>query len=82
MRTTLTIEEDVAVRIESLQKERGWTLKRVINQVLRAGLDEMEDDPLEPAIAWCIEPVTLGARVGSVDDVGESLSIGEGEAWR
>ncbi len=82
MRTTLTIEEDVAVRIERMRQERKWPLKRVINEVLRAGLDEMEADPLEPAIAWCIEPVTLGARVGSVDDVGESLSIGEGEGWR
>lgn len=82
MRTTLTIEDDVAVRIERLRVERRWPLKQVINAALRAGLDELESDPLEPAIAYCIEPVSLGARVGSVDDIGESLSIGEGEAWR
>ena len=82
MRTTLTLEDDVAVRIERLRVERRQTLKQVINAALRAGLDELESDTLEPAITYCIEPVSLGARVGSVDDVGESLSIGEGEAWR
>lgn len=82
MRTTLTLDDDVAVRVERLRRERDWPLKRVINAALRAGLEELESDPLEASFVLCIEPVTLGARVRSVDYVGETLSIAEGEGWR
>jgi hypothetical protein len=38
MRTTLTLDPDVAQRIEQEVRRRGKTLKTVVNDALRAGL--------------------------------------------
>ena len=38
MRTTLTIEPDVAQRIRRRMAQRGLSLKRVVNDALRAAL--------------------------------------------
>jgi hypothetical protein len=35
MRTTLTIEDDIAIRIERIREERGDSLKAVVNEALR-----------------------------------------------
>lgn len=43
MRTTLTIDEDVAVRLERLRKKREASLKEVVNEVMRRGLDRVEE---------------------------------------
>jgi hypothetical protein len=39
MRTTITLDEDVAVRLERLQREQGRSFKDIVNTTLRAGLD-------------------------------------------
>jgi len=41
MRTTLTIDEDNAARLERMRKERDLSLKEVVNEALRLGLNEM-----------------------------------------
>jgi plasmid stability protein len=38
MRTTLTLDPDVASRVRSLAAERGISFKQAINELLRAGL--------------------------------------------
>lgn len=38
VRTTLTLDPDVAARLAELQRERGWTFKEAVNQTLRRGL--------------------------------------------
>ena len=38
MRTTLTLDPDVAQRIEQEVRRKGKTLKTVVNEALRAGL--------------------------------------------
>ena len=38
MRTTLTIDEDLAIQIEERRKSDGHSLKEVINALLREGL--------------------------------------------
>ncbi len=40
MRTTLTLEDDVAARLVELQKKTGRTFKDVTNDMLRAGLEQ------------------------------------------
>lgn len=45
MRTTLTLEPDVAAQVERLRKERDMALKDVINEALRRGLTEMSAKP-------------------------------------
>ena len=45
MRTTLTIEPDLAQEIERRRKASGRTLKRVINDLLRAGVEQTKHRP-------------------------------------
>jgi len=45
MRTTLTIDEDNAVRLERLRRQRDAGMKDVINEVIRRGLDAVEVPP-------------------------------------
>jgi antitoxin component of RelBE/YafQ-DinJ toxin-antitoxin module len=44
MRTTLTIDEDVAIRLNELQKNKGITFKDAVNLLLRKGL-AIEEKP-------------------------------------
>lgn len=39
MRTTITLEPDVAARLQRLVRERSMTFKEAVNSTLRAGLD-------------------------------------------
>ncbi len=41
-RNTLTIDDDNAVRLERLRKERDLSFKQVVNDVIRHGLNEAE----------------------------------------
>ena len=51
MRTTLTLESDVAQRIRQKMRQEGLTLKRVINDALRIGLAEKDTGPTgKPAV--------------------------------
>ena len=45
MRTTLTIDDDNAVRLERLRKQRDVGLKDIVNEVIRQGLDAAEAPP-------------------------------------
>ena len=82
MRTTLTIEEDVAVRLDKALATRETSLKALINDALRRGLDDMER-PAEPRVAYVLSTVALGeCLVPSIDSVAEALTHGEGEAFR
>ncbi len=82
MRTTLTIEDDVAVRLDRALKTRETSLKALINDVLRRGLDDLER-PAEPSPPYVMSTVNLGeCLVPSLDSVAEALAHGEGEAFR
>jgi hypothetical protein len=45
MRTTLTIDEDVAVELQRLRRTRNANLKDLVNKALRLGLRQMNDRP-------------------------------------
>ena len=45
MRTTLTIDDDIAARIEERRRTGGQSLKQVVNQLLREGLRSSEQPP-------------------------------------
>jgi hypothetical protein len=82
MRTTLTLEDDVAALVEKLRRARGAPLKDVINEALRRGLAQMTAREPRPA-QYRLEPVDLGAcLLPSLDDVAQVLSVGEGEWHR
>jgi hypothetical protein len=82
MRTTLTIDEDVAVLLDRLQKERGATFKSLVNEALRRGLREIASPP-QPVSPFRTRSVDLGrCLIGSLDDISEVLAIAEGEDYR
>jgi hypothetical protein len=62
MRTTLTLDPDVARRLELEMKRSGEGMKAVVNRALRVGLG-MTDKPLEP-VPFRVEPHAFGVRPG------------------
>lgn len=82
MRTTLTLDADVARRIERLRKARGLSLRDVVNQALREGLPQLEA-PLRPRKEHVTKAVSLGGcLIGNIDDVAEVLAVAEGDGLR
>ncbi|MGE3843473.1 MAG: CopG family transcriptional regulator [Vicinamibacterales bacterium] len=82
MRTTLTLDDDVAATLRRLAKRRGESFKETVNMALRCGLDVLATrrTPTEPyrVTAWNLG----GSLAGSLDNVEEVLSRVEGEAHR
>lgn len=82
MRTTLTLEDDVAARLKRVMRDRRQNLKAAINDALRAGLDAL-DSPRPAAEPYRVRPFNLGrSLVGSLDNVEEVLARAEGEAHK
>ena len=82
MRTTLTLEDDVAALLRRLQDRRKASLKTVVNEALRAGLKQIQA-PSRPQRRHRTTVVSLGAcLLGNLDDVTEALAIAEGENFR
>lgn len=82
MRTTLTLDRDVAVVIERLRRSRRASLKAVINEALREGLKQLEA-PGRKGASFRTDSVDLGqCLVGSIDNVAEILAVVEGESFR
>lgn len=82
MRTTLTLEADVAARLEKLREQRDGSLKDLVNDLLRRGLEAVErgSEAREP---YRIAPHDAGqCRIPDLDSLHHSLSIGEGEGYR
>lgn len=81
MRTTLTLDEDVATLLKRILARRRSSLKEVVNQALRDGLRRMIEKP-RPSAAYRTPGVDLGrCLVGNIDDVAEVLDIAEGKAF-
>ena len=82
MRTTVTLDDDVAARLERERRRRRTSFKAAVNEVLRAGLDAAEA-PKRNQQPFRTKGFDLGpSLVGSLDDVEEVLSRAEGEAHR
>ena len=78
MRTTLTLDDDVALLLERERKRRNATLKQVANEALRRGLEDL-NTPKKTA-PFKTRSVSLGgALLGNLDNVAEVLALGEGE---
>lgn len=81
MRTTLTLDDDVAARLQRLHTRRGGR-KQLINDLLRVGLDHLEQQPKADEAPFKTPTHRLGARVSSLDNVAEVLATSEAEDWR
>lgn len=82
MRTTLTLDDDVAALLKRVQRRRRWGLKAAVNEGLRRGLLAIEE-PSKPARPYRTPSVSIGrCLIGNLDDVSEALAIGEGEQFK
>lgn len=80
MRTTITLDDDLAVRLERYRQRFGESLKQAINQALRVGLSQLEEQADVTREVRRTEPLQLGRRIGgSIDNVSEALATAEGE---
>lgn len=64
VRTTLTLESDVARDLREEARRSGRPFKRVVNEALRAGLAAGR---AKPARRYRLTPVSLGGVVPGVD---------------
>ena len=83
MRTTLTLDDDVAVKLERLRESRRTSLKAVVNDALRLGLQGMEKSTAPKTKPFRTRSVSLGrCFFDNVDNVAEVIAIAEGEVYR
>lgn len=65
MRTTLTIDDDIAGQIRKVVASSGKSFKSIVNDALRAGM--AKDRIAEAAEPYRLTPVSMGDVVGSHD---------------
>lgn len=71
MRTTLTIDDDIAVLVEQEQRRSGESFKSTVNGLLRRGLTA-KDKNAERA-PFVVTPLYMGLRPGQSYDNIEAL---------
>jgi hypothetical protein len=81
MRTTVTIDPDVAAEIERIRTREGRRFKHVLNDVLRAGLRELSAGDISGRTS-CTVPQDVGRPIVDVTDVSAALAHAEGERFR
>lgn len=82
MRTTITLDDDVATLLKRVQKSSKRSLKEVVNVALREGLAQLER-PDKPRALYAVRPLIVGRSLfGNMDDIAEALAVAEGEAFR
>lgn len=64
MRTTLTLDDDLARDLKRLARKTGQPLKELVNEALRAGLRVRVSPSRQP---YRVQPVSLGGVVPGVD---------------
>jgi len=79
VRTTLTLDDDVARLLERARRRRGSSLKQLVNEALREGLARLEAPPT-PRKHHATKSVSLGrCLLDNVDDVAEAFAAADGE---
>lgn len=73
MRTTLTLEDDVAKRLQRLAHARGCSFKEVVNTTLRSGLEAESRRKPKP---FRVQARNLRLRAGmQLDKVSDVLEL-------
>jgi hypothetical protein len=81
MRTTLTIDDDVAVQLDRLRREREQSLKDIVNDALRRGLRDMQARAKRRK-PFRTKTFDMGPFLVNIDNVAEALAHAEGEDFK
>jgi hypothetical protein len=80
VRTTLTLDEDVAAGLRRAARTTGRPFRAVVNEALRAGLEVQAN---RPPVPYTVTPFDLGLRKGlEIDSISELLERLEGPLHR
>jgi len=80
VRTTLTLDDDVAAKLKSEMRRSGMSFRETVNSALRRGLNQEQSRRIEP---FAIKARPLGLRPGlDYDKVGDLLDQIEGPLHR
>jgi hypothetical protein len=82
MRTTLTIEDDVAAELERLRRVREASLKELVNDALRLGLRQMTEPPKKRKRFFTKSFDCGRLLIDSIDNVWEVLDQIDEEKFR
>jgi hypothetical protein len=82
VRTTLTLEDDVAAKLASKARKSGQSFKAVVNDALRRGLAEPARHE-GPRKRFVVKALPIGLRADlPVDNIGDLLERVEGPHHR
>lgn len=77
MRTTLTLDDDVAALLKKEARKSGEPFKQVLNRIIRLGFVAAKEPPRKP---FKVKPINLG--LPHYDKVEELLERLEGPDYR
>ena len=81
IRTTVSLDDDVAARVRRESLARGASFRDTLNDLLRAALLGIDHKPLRRALA--ILPTHMGHKPGlNYDSIESLLEYGEGDRHR
>ncbi len=81
MRTTLTIDDDVACLVEKEMRQSGDSFKGTVNRLLRAGLNAASEP--QATKPFQVTPFPMGLKPGlNYDCIAELLEVVEGPYHR
>lgn len=82
MRTTVTLDPDVASEIERIRTSEGRRFKQVLNDALRIGLRELSRTPSASQFISPTTPRNLGQPAIDITDTSAAIAEAEGENYR
>lgn len=83
VRTTLSLDDDVAAQLDQIRARGEQPFKQLVNDLLRAGLAQLEREQAARPSGPYTRSVSLGhPRLPGVDDVSQTLAVVEGEHYR
>jgi hypothetical protein len=72
MRTTLSLDDDVAAQLEAWREKQNLTFKQAVNSALRRGLSELSRPKARQSFRT--KPIDMGScRLPNVDNIWEVL---------
>ena len=83
MRTTVTLDDDLSLRLEQLRVETGQSFKEVINEMVRIGLERHGFTVVRQSeFRRPLKTLDLGEPKVDLTNVWDTVAVVEGEEWR